>query len=216
LKKRFPNEAEFDNLLKKMEISEADLKTQFSQDMAIKKLIDQQVASKVTVSDEDTKAFYDGNPEVFKTPEMIRASHILVKVDPQATDEEKAKAREKINDAQKRVQKGEDFATLAKELSDCPSSANGGDLDFFQKGQMVKPFEDAAFALKPGAVSDVVETQFGFHIIKVTDKKDAGAMSYDEIKGRIEQHLKQEKVNQQLSQYVDQLKGKAKIETFEK
>ncbi|MGV8074016.1 MAG: peptidylprolyl isomerase [Syntrophobacteraceae bacterium] len=215
LKKRFPTEADFTNTLAKMNLSEADLKSQYRQDMMVKKTIDQEVTSKVTVTGEETKAFYDGNPEVFKTPEVVRASHILVKVDSKATDAEKAKAKEKIEKIQARIKKGEDFAVVAKETSECPSSAQGGDLDFFQRGQMVKPFEDAAFAMKAGDTSGVVETEFGYHIIKVTDKKSPGVASYEEMKDKIEQHLKQQKTGQQLTQYVDQLKSSAKIE-FEK
>lgn len=214
LKKRFPNETEFVSTLKKMNLTEDKLKEQFAQDMAIKKMIDEKVSDKVTITPEEIKAFYDGNPDLFKAPEMVRASHILIKVDQKATPEEKAKAKEKIVAVQGRIKKGEDFAAVAKEVSECPSSANGGDLDFFQRGQMVGPFEDAAFALKPGDVSDIVETQFGYHLIKVTDKKEAGVTPYDEIKSKIEQHLKQEKVNKELTAYVDQLKTQAKIEVF--
>lgn len=214
LKKRFPSEAEFNKALSAMNLTEAQLKTQYKQDMMIKQLIDRQIASKVTVSDADTKAFYDANPDLFKAPESVRASHILITVEPNASEADKAKARETITGIQKRLQKGEDFAAVAKETSQCPSSAKGGDLDYFARGQMVGPFEEAAFKLKPGETSGIVETQFGYHLIKVTDKKDAGVMSYDEIKGKIEQHLKQQKINQEVGQYLAGLKSKAKIETF--
>ncbi len=212
LKKRFPNEADFTNALGKMNTSEEELKTQFRRDMTIKKMIDQEVMSKVSLSNEEAKTFYDGNPDFFKMPETVRASHILVKVESNESEADKAKAKEKISQIQKRIKKGEDFAAVAKETSDCPSAAKGGDLDFFQKGQMVKPFEDAAFALKVGDVSDIVETQFGYHIIKVTDKKDASTAPFDEVKEKIEEHLKQQKSNQQVTQYIDQLKAGAKIE----
>jgi peptidyl-prolyl cis-trans isomerase C len=214
LRQKFSSEKEFTDTLAKMNLTEADLKSQLRQDLAIKKLIDQQIASKVTVTPEEMKAFYTSHPELFKAPETVRASHILIKVDPNASPEDKAKARERIAAIQQRLKKGEDFATLAKETSECPSGANGGDLDYFQRGQMVGPFEDAAFALKPGSVSDIVETQFGYHLIKVTDKKDASTVSYDDIKGKIEEYLKQQKVNEQLGQYVGQLKTGAKIETL--
>ena len=214
LKKRFPSEAEFTKALSAMNLTEAQLRTQYKTDLIIKKLIDQQIATKVTVSDADTKAFYDANPELFKAPESVRASHILIQVDQNAGEADKAKARETITAIQKRLKKGEDFATVAKETSQCPSSAKGGDLDYFARGQMVGPFEDAAFKLKPGEMSGIVETQFGYHLIKVTDKKDAGVIPYDEIKGKIAQHLKQQKVNQEVGQYIAGLKSKSKIETF--
>jgi len=214
LKKRFPSEAEFSNTLARMNMTEAELKTQFTNELSIKKMIDKEVTSKVNVTPEEAKAFYNENAELFKTPEMVRASHILVQVSETANDEEKAKAKQKIEEIQKRLQKGEDFAALAKEVSDCPSKEKGGDLDFFQRGQMVGPFEEAAFGLKPGDTSGIVQTQFGYHIIKVTDKKEPGATAYDEIKDKIEQHLKQEKTNEQLVKYIEDLKSKAKIETF--
>jgi len=214
LKKRFSNEAQFADALTKMNLTEVQLKDELRQDKAIRKMIDQEVAGKVTLTDQDVKAFYDGHPEFFKTSEMVRASHILIKVDPKASEADKAKARERILVIQKKVQEGGDFAALAKESSECPSSENGGDLDYFERGQMVGPFEETAFSLKPGTVSDIVETQFGYHIIKVTDKKEPGVTPYEEIKDKIQQHLKQQKVTEQLTLYVDQLRSQAKIETF--
>lgn len=214
LKERFPNEEGFRMALSQMEIDEETLRQQFSQDLAVQKLIDTQVAHKVEVTPEEAKSFYDSNPELFKSPEMVRASHILVKVEPQATSAEKAKAREKIEGIQQRLQRGGEFAELAREYSDCPSAQRGGDLDFFQKGQMVAPFENAAFSLEPGQVSEVVETQFGYHLIKVTDKTEAGVTPYENIAGQIGQHLKQQKVNQELSEYVAQLKSRADVKTY--
>jgi peptidyl-prolyl cis-trans isomerase C len=216
LKNRFPSEKDFADTLAKMSLTEPELKTQFAQEMGISKLIDQEVGSKVTVTDAEAKAFYDANPNLFKTPEMVRASHILVMVDQKAGDAEKAKAKEKISGIQKRVQGGEDFASLAKEFSDCKSSTSGGDLDFFQRGQMVGPFEDAAFKLNSGEVSDIVETQFGYHLIKVTDKKPAETKTYDQVKDELGKYLKQQKISQQLTQYIDQLKSKDKIEILAK
>lgn len=215
LKQRFQNEAEFTAILARMNLTEADMKSQLAKDMSIKKLVDKQVADTIVVTDEQVKAFYDGNPDIFKTQEMVRASHILIKVDANASPEDKAKARDKLTEIQKRIKNGEDFATIAKESSECPSSARGGDLDFFQRGQMVKPFEDVAFALAVGSMSDIVETQFGCHLIKVTEKKDAGTVSFDEVKDRIAQHLKQEAVNQKFPAYVTDLRSKAKVQLFE-
>lgn len=214
LRQKFSSDKEFTDTLSKMNLSEASLKTQLRQDLIIRKLIDQQVAAKVTITPEEAKAFYSSHPELFKAPESVRASHILIKVDAQAGADEKAKARERIKAIQERAKKGEDFAALAKESSECPSGANGGDLEYFQRGQMVGPFEEAAFSLKPGTMSDIVETQFGYHLIKVTDRKEASTVSYEEIKGKLDDYLKQQKVNEQLAQYLGQLKAGAKIETF--
>jgi len=212
LKNRFSSEDEFKEVLKKMDVTESELKSQFGREIIIKKYVDREIAPKAQVKDEEVQTFYRAHPEYFKTPEMVRASHILVKVDPKATEVEKAKAREKIMGIQKRLQKSEDFAKLAEEYSDCPSSAKGGDLNFFKRGQMVGPFEDAAFALKAGETSDIVETQFGYHLIKVTERKDAGEVPYEEIKGKIEEHLKKASIEKQLSEQLEQWKKSAKIE----
>ncbi len=210
--KKSTSPEDFANSLKQMNMTEQALKEHFASQLAIKKLIDTELASKVVVTPEEVKAFYDSNPDVFKTQEMVRASHILVKVDQTASAEEKAKALEKIKGIQKRIQAGEDFAQVAKEVSDCPSKANGGDLNFFQKGQMVGPFENAAFAMKPGETSDIVETEFGYHIIKLTDKKAPGTMSFDEVKPRIQQQLKSQKMSQEVPKYIQTHKSTAKIE----
>lgn len=212
LKGRFSSEQDFTNALERLRMTENDLKEEFIRRMMVQKMIDDVIASKVEITAEETKTFYDNNPNYFKAPERVRASHILVKLDPNASESEKAKTRTKIEDILKRVQKGEDFASLAKESSDCPSASKGGDLDYFQRGQMVAPFEEAAFSLKTGETSGIVETQFGYHLIKVVDKKESGVIVYEEIKENIESHLRQQKVNEQYAIYIEELKSKAKVE----
>jgi peptidyl-prolyl cis-trans isomerase C len=212
LKKKFGSDEEFKNAIGKMNVTEDSIRSQFVDELAMRKLIEKDVADKITLGPNDAKDFYDKNPEIFKSPETVRASHILVKVDQGASPEDKAKALEKMKAIQKRIKAGEDFATVAKEVSDCPSKEQGGDLDFFGHEQMVGPFADAAFAMKTGEISDIVETEFGYHLIKDTDRKPAGVMAFEEMKPRIEQHVKSEKVNQQLAQYVDNLRASAKVE----
>lgn len=214
-KAKFPSPEQFEGMLARMKMSEAEVRAEYQRRMAIRAVIEREVAPKATVSDEEIKAFYDQNPSLFKVPERVRASHILVKMDPKAPDQEKAKAREKILSVKKRAET-EDFASLAMTNSDCPSAPKGGDLDYFQRGQMVAPFEEAAFALKPGEMSDVVETQFGLHLIKVADRKEAGVMPFEEMKPTIEEHLKQQKISDQLTAYIAELKSKANIEVISK
>ncbi|MBW2645900.1 MAG: peptidylprolyl isomerase [Deltaproteobacteria bacterium] len=214
LKKRFPSEVEFKKALGEMNLSEAMMKSQLERNVAIKEFIEKQFVQKITISDKESKAHYKSNPDLFKQPEQVQASHILIKIDPQADESQKAEARKKIEQIQKRLQKGEDFAALAKEFSQCPSNAKGGDLGYFGRGQMVPPFEKTAFALKPGTVSDIVETQFGYHLIKVTDKKVATTIPYKDVKEKLDQHLKQEKIQKEVTLYVEKLKEKAKVERF--
>jgi len=214
LKNRFPSEEEFKSRLSTMKISEAEVKTQIERGLLIQELIDTQIVEKVVIPEKEVKGYYDSHPDSFKQPEQVRASHILMKVDPQVDAAKKAAARKKLEELRQRLLKGEDFVTLAREFSEGPSSVKGGDLGYFGRGQMVKPFEDAAFALDIGELSDVVETRFGYHLIKVTEKKPETIIAYADIKERLQQYLKDEKVQQEVSAYVEDLKTKAKVETF--
>ena len=121
-------------------------------------------------------------------------------------------AKNKIEGVLGMIKSGEDFAELAKQYSNCPSSAQGGDLDFFSKGQMVKPFEETAFAMEPGGISDIVETQFGYHIIKVTDKE--GPKTFDEAKDDIKRTLGKQQIAVSYSNFYADVRSKAKIDVF--
>ncbi len=211
-KAKFPSADEFEKALKSVDMTEKDLKEFTRKDIVITNLIEKNIAEKTTITEADAKKFYDDNPDKFKQEPSVRASHILCGVDANATAEDKKKAKEKAEALLKRIKAGEDFATLAKTESTCPSSKQGGDLGFFSKGQMVAPFEKAAFALKPGEVSDVVETQFGYHIIKLTDKKEGSTIKFDEVKDKIENYLKNLKIQKAIGDYLTELKGKSKIE----
>lgn len=214
IQQRYPNKEEFQKLLSNMGLTESDVQAQIERGMAIQKLIDKEVTEKIKVSDEETKAFYDKNPQLFQQPEQIKASHILIKVQADAPADQKAEARKKIEDVQQKVKKGEDFATLAKTYSEGPSGPKGGDLGYFRRGQMVKPFEEAAFSLKPDETSEIVETQFGYHLIKVNDKKPAKKMTYAEVKDRLNEHLKKQKTDSEANAYIETLRKDAKIEKF--
>lgn len=135
--------------------------------------------------------FYDGHPDRYNAPERARARHILVRVPRDASDAEKAKARERAVALRDRVTaKGADFAKIASEVSEDPGSKEkGGDLGFFQRGQMVKPFEEVAFVMEPGAISDVVETDFGFHVIQLVEKKPAESKAYEDVKRDIAREI---------------------------
>lgn len=212
VKRRFPDEKGFGSALAAAGLSEASFRSMIGRDLAIQQFFTQQFIDKATVTDQETKTYYEEHPEAFKQPAQVRASHILIKVDPQANESQKAEAKKKIQDIRKRIQKEGDFEALAKEYSDCPSGSNGGDLGFFGRGQMVGPFEEAAFALKPGEMSDVVETQFGYHLIRLKESKPEGTVAFQEVKDRVNNHLKQDKARRELASYVDGIKGKAKIE----
>ncbi len=214
LKKKFPNEQAFTDTLKKMHLTKDSLKTQVEEGMAIQKLVDKEFIKKTVVTDAEAKKYYDEHPDLFKQPERIRARHILIKLSQNATKEEKEKAKKKIMEIQKKLKKGEDFAKLAKEYSEGPSGKNGGDLGYFSKGQMVQSFEQAAFSLKPGQVSDIVQTRYGYHLIKVVDRKPETTVAFKDVKDQLEEYLKQEKVQKEVQQHVEALKKQASIKTY--
>jgi peptidyl-prolyl cis-trans isomerase C len=212
IKKRFATEEEYKNTLTMMKHSEGDVREQIKKGLAIKGLIDIQITQKIVITDEESKAFYDSHPELFKQPEQVKASHILIKVEAGADEQKKAEAKKKIEEVQAKLKGGQDFGELAKEYSEGPSNANGGDLGYFRRGQMVKPFEDVAFGMQPNEVSEIVETQFGYHLIKVYDKNPEKILAYAEVKDRLIERMKQEKTEQEAVKYIEQLKKEAKIE----
>jgi peptidyl-prolyl cis-trans isomerase C len=214
VKKRFPDEEQYKAALQKMNITEAELKSQIREGMAIQQFVDNYLVQEITVSEAEVKGFYQNNPDMFKQPEQIKASHILIKVDAQADETAKGQANKKIMKIQEQLKAGQDFASLATEFSEGPSNVNGGDLGYFSRGQMVKPFEDAAFKLKSGEVSDIVETRFGYHLIKVVDKKPESVVSYEKVKDKITQYLEQDKKEKAVKDDIERLRQKAVIERF--
>jgi parvulin-like peptidyl-prolyl isomerase len=174
--------------------------------------IDAQIKDQVKVSDKDAEDFYKSNPDQFKMPEQVRASHILLKVEPDAKPEvvvEKEKAAQKIAD---RVKKGEDFAKLAKEISEDPSAKeNSGDLNFFTREAMVPEFSKAAFAMKKGEISDPVRSEFGYHVIKVTDHKDAETVTLEKVKPQLLAYLEKQKKQQAIEKVLQDVRSKADV-----
>jgi peptidyl-prolyl cis-trans isomerase C len=214
LKSKFSNQNDFEGALKNINISLSDLKLKIHKGYAIQQLIDKQILTNLEVTEKESNDYYNDHPNIFKQPEQVKASHILIKLDAGSDEETKSTAVKKIEAIRKKIKMGEDFASLAEKHSEGPSNVKGGDLGYFGRDQMVKPFEDAAFALKPGQVSGVVETQFGYHLIKVFDKRPEKVMPYKETKDSIERILKQKKMETALQDHIEKLKDNAKIEMF--
>jgi peptidyl-prolyl cis-trans isomerase C len=215
-KKNFPSNEEYVKRLAESGFTESSFKDYLTRIFTIQRLIEAEIAKGVTVSDKDVHDFYVAHPEAMRTPEQVHARHILVKVDPKADAAAKEAARKKIEGILKEAKGGADFAELAKKYSDCPSKEKGGDLGSFQRGQMVKPFEEAAFSQKPGTISGVVETEFGYHIIKVEERTDASTVPEKEVSDRIREFLKYQKTNQAVTDHVRGLREKAKVEILKK
>ena len=214
IKERFGEGEKYETAIKEMGLTDANIEEMISRSLVIEELVNTKVTSAVTVTAEEQKAFYDENPKFFEQPAQVQARHILIKLDEKADDQAKEDALTAIKEVQEKVAAGEDFAELAKTYSQGPSNTKGGDLGFFGKGQMVKPFEEAAFALQPGEVSDIVHTRFGYHIIKVTDRRDAATQPYEEASEKIGQYLKQQKSKEAFDTYLEGLKKEATIEKF--
>lgn len=180
-KQQFPPD-QFQSLLKQNNMTEADVKEKIKVDLLMKKL----AVKDVKLTDDDLKKEYEAHKQDYATPEQVKARHILV------DNENDAK------DIKARLDKGEDFAKLAKEKSKDPgSAANGGDLPLFGKGEMVPEFEKAAFSMKPGETSGPVKTEHGYHIIQVQEHHEAKTPSFEEVKSKVEEKLKQEKATPQ-------------------
>lgn len=172
-----------------------DLKKRVVVEAFIRKKIEQDIK----ISDEDMKKFYEQNKDKFKSGEQVKASHILVKSEPAAKD------------ILAQLKKGGNFEELAKKNSSDASAEKGGDLGWFARGAMVPEFEKAAFGLKEGELSNVIKTQYGFHIIKVTGKRPAGARSFDEVKDQIKAAMLPAKQQEVLQTLKETLKKDAKI-----
>ncbi len=215
IRKQFPDQAAFDKALASQGTTEQKLKGTIRESMMVTKVLEEEVGSKVNVTTKDIQDFYDTNKEKFVQGEAVRASHILITVAKDATPAQKAAAKAKAEDLLKQIKGGADFATVAKANSQDPGSAkNGGDLGFFEKGEMVPAFEQAAFALKVGEVSGVVESPFGFHIIKVTGRRPAHTLSLAETSTEIKDFLTNQERQKQTAALVEALRKKGKIEIF--
>ena len=213
IKQNYPNEDAFNKDVAAQGMTLAQLKAQTRRQILAQKLVQSpDMTGGVQVPDGDVDTFYKENPERFKQPESVHASHILIGLPQNATPAQKTQARAAAQDTLTKIRGGADFATLARERSNDGSAQNGGDLGFVPKGQTPPPFEEAAFKLKTGAVSGIVETPFGFHIIKVHEHRAPRTVPFAEVSGQIKQFLEQQQKEQKLQRFVDGAKAKAKIE----
>jgi peptidyl-prolyl cis-trans isomerase C len=211
---QFPTEDAFKKALEARGMTLDKLKADTRIDISINKMVEAEVSTQPPPSDAQVRDFYDKNPDKFKQDETVRASHILFRVDENADAATKKKAMDEAQGVLKQARGGADFGELAKKHSADSSSQQGGDLNFFTKGQMVPPFDQAAFAMKPGEISDIVTTQFGYHIIKVTDRRPASTVPFDQVSGRIKEFLTEQQKQQKADAFIQSLKQKAKIEVL--
>ena len=211
----FPSDQAFQQGIAAQGLTLDQVRKQTRENLLVQKVIEAEVASKIVVQDAEINAFYQQNVERFKQGDTVHASHILIALPENSTPAQKTQAKTKAQAVLKQVRGGGDFASIARTESQDPGSAqNGGDLGFFARGQMTPAFEEAAFATRPGAISNVVETPFGFHVVKVHERRPPRTAPLAEVGGQIKQFLEQGQRQQKLEQFVEQVRTKSKIEIF--
>jgi peptidyl-prolyl cis-trans isomerase C len=201
MKKSFKTEEDFKAALAKTGDTEESIKERVMKNLKLRNFVRKKFFDDTHVSDDDLNKYYDQYPERFNKGEEVRASHILF------SEADKDKALE-IHEL---LLNGDDFAETAKLHSQCPSGQNGGDLGFFDRGRMVPEFELAAFEMQPGEISDIVQTQFGYHIIKLTDKKTGGKFELEEVREQLRQSMENSIVNHKIKKYTEKLRNEAEI-----
>jgi parvulin-like peptidyl-prolyl isomerase len=212
LRQQFPTNAEFTNELARRNMSEEALRSQMERNSTLQQYVEKRFSAKVTVTDAETVGYYESNLDLFKQPLQARISHILIQSDIKWDDTRKPEARRKAEQVLKSLKKGQDFGALAREQSDGPTRTNGGDLGYIRKGQLEAKLDEAVFTLKAGETSDIVETDYGFHVFKAADRKPETILAYDAVKEQIREHLVQEKARQEADKYAKTLREKASVE----
>ncbi len=199
IKDNFSSTEEFNEALKANNITLVRLKEDLKRQLMINSILEK-TRNQVSISDEELLEYYNDNKESFLEPEQVHARHILLETE------------EEANNLLLQLKEGlTDFAELAKEKSVGPSAPSGGDLGFFTRGQMVKEFEDAAFSLEPGEISEVVQSQFGYHIIKSEEKKEEYSPTFEEAKEQISNTLKNQRENEAILALTSKLREEAVI-----
>ncbi len=183
-----------------------DLVDEIKDQLGPQKLLEKQFDDQIEISEDEAKQYYQQNEQQFSTPEQVQAKHILIDAEQPDAGQQAEQVRAQI------VEQDADFEELAQEHSACPSGQQGGDLGYFSQGQMVPEFEQEAFALEEGQISEVVETQFGYHVIKVEEHQEGSVVPFEEAEPQIEQTLSQQQQAELADNYIDELLEQADIE----
>ena len=201
--------------LKNDKVTINDYRERLKEQMITSKVINYEVKSNIHIEENEIKKYYEEHRDEFKTPEEVRVRHMVFMYSEEERDSSKEEViRKKAADILNKIREGEDFAKLASIYSEDLSAKSGGDLGYFSRGKMIKDFEDAAFILKKGEVSDVIRTPYGFHIIKCDDKKEAGFRPAEEVSGEIEKSIFLEKMKSLKNIWMKKMKEKAFIDVL--
>ena len=211
IRARFPSDEAFKQALGASGLTPEGLKANIKKGMLRQQILNKEVLEKVAVSPKELETYFNEHKDTYVQEEAVHARHILIKVAADASPEDDQKAKDQAKAVLAKAKKGEDFSKLAAQYSEDSSKDSGGDLGYFGRGRMVKPFEEAAFALKAGQISDPVRSQFGYHIIKVEARREAKRLSFAEAKEWVEKDLTREKARVRYGEYVAALREKAKI-----
>ena len=214
LKKQFESEEEFKESLAAQGIDEQKIRALMKESLLHRRLLEANVKEGDTPTEDAVKKFYDDNPKYFQEPERCKASHILLRISADTTGEQKETIKNKLIALKADIENEKiSFEEAAKNNSEDPGSGrNGGELGYFTRERMVKPFADAAFSTSVGEMSDIVESEFGYHLIKVTDRKDARTVPLEEAKEKISEYLSGKAHQEAIEKYIDSLRDNAKIE----
>jgi peptidyl-prolyl cis-trans isomerase C len=216
LSKRYSSQEAFEKELSAQGVTESELRMSIEQSIALQQVIDRAIQNLPQSTDVEIEKFYNDNPDKFSLPERVRAAHILLRADRQNTETQKAEIGKRLETIRADIEaKTISFAEAAAKYSqDTVTAAKGGDLGMLIRGRLPKPIEDAAFSIKPGTLSQVIETPVGYHIVQSLELKPAGKATLEESKSSIKQYLDQIAKQTAAQKYIADLKTKATIESF--
>ena len=211
---KFRSDAVFEHKLADRGMTLDQYRAELETDLYMDQIIKKEIEPKIKIPENETRDYYEKNKNKFASQEKVRASIILLKFNPSQGKAGEQKALKKFESILDQIRNGADFAAMAKRFSEDSLASKGGDLGFFTKKQMLPAFSNRAFKMKDGEVSDIFRTGHGFHVLKVTDKKPAGASPFEAEQEKIKNFLIQKKVSQATRDYIEVLKKQAKIKTY--
>jgi parvulin-like peptidyl-prolyl isomerase len=211
---QFATPGQYEENLKRIGMSTDTVRTLVARGMAIRILIDRMLPGDTAMTDAELSAYYAAHREDLRQPARVRLSHILLTLDTGASEVARQEAREKLAAIRVRLVKGEDFALLAAERSDCLSKRKGGDLGWFSQGELAPELERAVARLKVNELSEIVEDRYGLHLVKVTGREDARIPPLDEVRDRVLARVRQDRRQAALQGYISRLRDNARVEIF--
>jgi peptidyl-prolyl cis-trans isomerase C len=212
MRSQFETDEAWQEAMNNLGTNEVELRRQLERNAIIQEMVARATSSVESISEAEIQTFYEENPQFFEQGEQVAARHILISTQGVTDEDVLEEKRAQAEEIKEELEAGADFASIAQERSEGPSASRGGDLGTFGRGQMVPAFEETAFDLEVGEISPIVETQFGYHIIEVTERIEGGATPLAEVRPNIQQYLVQEKQQEAITSYIDNLREEAEVE----